>query len=668
MRSTIITVAVLLLLGFALGCGSGGGGLILDKIEGPAAVIEKESAEFTVSARGDTRIAYLWAVNPPDAGSFSAYDKVKVTFTASGVSKDLDAVISVVVVSDHFGPVVRMTDIVVKDRGPQEQLSVSEIDGPATLNENEAALYTVSASGADSFTYEWSCEPAEAGAFQYPALPATTFTPVKIVDDTNVVISVIVRPSNADPVERTKPVTVLDSIPEGWARTWGGETSTYDSAEKVCVDNTGSVLVVGNFQGSCDFDPSPDKEWNIFTAVPGMYIAKYNSEGDFEGASLLATGPDPYIGGLAVDDSGSAYVAGGFDNWIEYHQDGVPIQYDSHGDTDSFLLKTDSLGRILWLKTWGGADLAYSSAVAIDESGKPYAAGYFNSDVDFDPGPALLNRHAVGGIDAYLVKYTPSGELEWAQTWGGIADEEVYDMAIDSESNIYVAGSFESAQCDFDPGPAVRILSPFGSRDAYVARFSPDGILRSAWAWGGEGEDMAQTLDVGADGEVYAAGSFHDTADFDPGPGSELRFAAYYFGDSYLARYSPEGELVWVSTWGSGSDVNAIQLDSEGFVVMNCSFEQPVDVDPGPGIEYFPMYSPVLIKMDRNGNYQWARTWGGYSAYNYDISVDDRCAIYAAGLFVGQADLNPGPAEQIFQSPGDGYTCYLSKTPKDGNW
>ncbi len=667
MRSTIITVAVLLLLGFASGCGSGGGGLILDQIEGPAAVIEKESADFTVSARGDTRIAYLWAVNPPDAGSFSAYDKVKVTFTASGVPKDLDAVISVVIVSDHYGPLVRMTDIVVKDRGPQDQLSVSEIDGPAALNENEATLYTVSASGADSFTYIWSCEPAEAGAFQYPALPATTFTPAKVVEDINVVLSVIVRPSNADPVERTKSVTVLDSIPEGWARAWGGEQSTYDSAEKVCVDNTGSVLVVGNFQGSCDFDPSPDKEWNIFTAVPGMYIAKYNSEGDFEGASLLATGPDPYIGGLAVDDSGSAYVAGGFDNWIEYRHEGVPVQYYSHGNYDAFLLKADSQGRVLWLKTWGGADLAYSSAVAIDESGKPYAAGYFNSDVDFDPGPAVLNRHAVGGIDAYLVKYTPSGDLEWAQTWGGIADEEVYDMAIDSESNICVAGSFDSAQCDFDPGPAVHVFSPFGSRDAYVSRFNRDGVLRSAWAWGGEGDDIAQSLDVGEDGEVYVAGLFGDMADFDPGPGSELRFATPGYSDSYLAGYGPEGEFVWVSTWGPGLNVNAIRHDSEGFVVMNAYLDLPVDVDPGPGIEYFPAYSVVLIKMDGSGNYQWARTWGGYYAWCSDISFDDTCAIYAVGGFMGQADLNPGPAEQIFQTPYS-YSCYLSKTPKDGNW
>src|SRR5262245_56315095 len=110
--------------------------------------------------------------------------------------------------------------------------------------------------------------------------------------------------------------------------------------------------------------------------------------------------------------------------------------------------------------------------VAADAAGNVYVSGTFSGTIDLNPDP-LVNESftARGGSDVFVAKYGFDGELLWATTTDGQANESAADIAIDGIGNVYVGGTFTGA-VDFDPdvaGTAVKTAASGGS--AFVWKF-----------------------------------------------------------------------------------------------------------------------------------------------------------------------------------------------------
>src|SRR5688572_13618057 len=63
-----------------------------------------------------------------------------------------------------------------------------------------------------------------------------------------------------------------------WVNQIGGEGNDY--IEGFCVDSGDNVFIVGNFQDTVDFDPSPGIVNLTDEGVSGLFIAKYTENGD----------------------------------------------------------------------------------------------------------------------------------------------------------------------------------------------------------------------------------------------------------------------------------------------------------------------------------------------------------------------------------------------------
>jgi hypothetical protein len=70
-------------------------------------------------------------------------------------------------------------------------------------------------------------------------------------------------------------------------------------------------------------------------------------------------------------------------------------------------LKPD--GSFNWVNTWGGPGNSWTEAVKLNPDGMINAAGMFDQDVDFDPGPGVENRSASGGYDTFIDMLLPDG-------------------------------------------------------------------------------------------------------------------------------------------------------------------------------------------------------------------------------------------------------------------
>lgn len=71
-------------------------------------------------------------------------------------------------------------------------------------------------------------------------------------------------------------------------------------------------------------------------------------------------------------------------------------------------------------------------------------------------------------------------------------------------------------------------------------------LVLSAFSIGGPEGVSNAAVAVDSSDNLYVSGSFRGTIDLDPGPGVyEVTSAGETFGDAFLAKYGPDGALVW---------------------------------------------------------------------------------------------------------------------------
>ena len=208
--------------------------------------------------------------------------------------------------------------------------------------------------------------------------------------------------------------------------------------------------------------------------------------------------------------------------------------------------------------------------------------GDFRFTVDLYPGPGTYSATPVGENDAFVLKLDSVGNFLWAKTFGGANYDVGYQLSIDAFGNIYTIGSFEGT-ADFDPGPGTYMLTSVGNYDIFVQKLDPNGNFLWAKAFGGTLQDESYSMEV-AQGNVYITGGFSGTVDFDPGAGTYNITSKGGF-DAFLQKMDLNGNFLWAKTFGGTGDDAAITLnvDNWGNVYTTGGFSGIVDFDPGAG-------------------------------------------------------------------------------------
>ena len=92
-------------------------------------------------------------------------------------------------------------------------------------------------------------------------------------------------------------------------------------------------------------------------------------------------------------------------------------------------------------------------------------------------------------------------------------------MEVDAAGNVYTAGLF-SGTIDADPGPGMFNVTSAGGQDILVSKLDSAGHFVWAAAMGGPGSDQGRSIALDGQGNLYTAGIFQQTVDFDPGAGA----------------------------------------------------------------------------------------------------------------------------------------------------
>lgn len=282
----------------------------------------------------------------------------------------------------------------------------------------------------------------------------------------------------------------------------------------VVTDAQGSVYAVGAFTGGADFDPGP-------AIVPAIghgdstdaFICKYDSAGNFKW--VRETGgwnSNDYAMDLAPGPGGSVYLTGHFAGTVDLDMGPGVQNVTAVGSKDIFVEKLDSLGNLLWYRTYGGPLIDVPTSIAVDYSGAAYLGGIFTGTATIG-GQSLTSNNV--SQDIWLMKLDAAGNTVWVRTIGSSVNDLVMDIALDAASNVHSVGFFGGV-ADFDPGPGSAIRSAEGPRDYYILKMNANGDYRWVGTGGSHDNDMARGIAISASNRIYVTGQFADTVDLDP--------------------------------------------------------------------------------------------------------------------------------------------------------
>jgi hypothetical protein len=368
-----------------------------------------------------------------------------------------------------------------------------------------------------------------------------------------------------------------------------------------------------------------------------------------------------------------------------------------------FLFATAAVAQNLqWAKGFMGAiHNVHSGFIAVDAAGSVYTTGNFGGQIDFDPGPGVYIPPSPAQNNCFIVKLDNDGNFGWYRSVELASPaHKAYGTAIsfDDSGNVYTVGSFVGTG-DFDPDPGVYNMTSNGGNggsDVFLLKLDSAGNFVYAKQIGGTENVGVVSMTIDNDNNVYIGGSYSETADFDPGPGTHnLTDAAD--GNVYVLKLNAQGNFLWCKTFGDYTQENSapyvahddlgniysglklnkdiclmkidpsgnifftktinhtgnifanaitgICVDNTGNIYAIGTYYATTDFDPGIGtfnLNCAGFTDVFILKLDNSGNFMWAKGINGTDyEIPWDIAADSYGAVYTTGFFLQTVDFDP---------------------------
>ena len=286
---------------------------------------------------------------------------------------------------------------------------------------------------------------------------------------------------------------------------------------------------------------------------------------------------------------------------------------------------------MVWTKLIGGRYHDGVRSITTDSDGSIYATGYTNGDLD---GQRSIG-YTGNTTDAFLTKYSSYGEKLWTKVFGWEGGDYGQAITVGADGSIYVVGSTSGGS------------QSIHGTDAFLAKFSSDGVLVWQKVLGTVAYDATYALTTGLDGSIYISG---DTAgDF----GGQKNSGNY---DVFLANYSADGVENWTQLLGSnGYDYGrSLTTGLDGSIYVT-GFTSSASID---GEESNGSADAFLTKYSAGGSKAWTILLGSPSEQNgLALTTGLDGSIYVGGTTSGWLD------GQNTQGGTDGF---LTKYSADG--
>lgn len=333
---------------------------------------------------------------------------------------------------------------------------------------------------------------------------------------------------------------------------------------------------------------------------------------------------------------------------------------------------TGTAQNFAWGAKYGGTGSDVVTATFVDNAGNVYSTGYFIETCDFDPTAGNYSLTSETNYEIYVTKVSSEGNLVWAKSFGGPADDYGTAISVDGDGNVFVTGEFQDI-ADFDPSTNEALINSNGYLDVFVMKLDSNGNL--AWAKGFGGTDFEQTSGIQTDenGDIYLAGFFYAEADFNPGT-EQFNMTPVGSGDIFAMKLDATGNFLWAKQiGGTGLDLaTAMKLAANGDLYVTGNFSYTVDFNPDPAVMTNLTAAledaDYLLRLTPNGEYVNAVKVNDatFHTYSLGIDIDSQNNVLLTGYFGGIGTFPMPDQSMITLSTPDYFNSYVVKISDSG--
>lgn len=367
----------------------------------------------------------------------------------------------------------------------------------------------------------------------------------------------------------------------GYSKTFGG--ASYESARSVNSPDGGIVMAGTTSSVDGDIHGSHGNQ--------DAWIVKLNSTGDTVWTRTMGGSAYDVAADIIASTDGGYVITGATTS-----NDGDITDKRPGFDKDVWVIKLDGNGHTTWAKTFGGSgvDAGYSIISTSD-------GGYMIAGISGSNNGDIPNQNHGGG-DVLAMKLNSQGNLQWSKVYGGSDWDEAHRIVAAADGYV-IAGLTYSSNGDVT-GYHVPV---FTAGDMLIMKIDLNGNKIWAKAFGGTLDEDATALTATSNGYVVAGYTNSIDGDVKGKHGTEPLFY-----DMWALKVNDEGNIIWAKTFGGLLDDAATEMAATpdgGFILTGASSSNDGDVSGNHNKDYND--DVWIIKLDADGNKQWAKTLGG---------------------------------------------------------
>lgn len=323
-----------------------------------------------------------------------------------------------------------------------------------------------------------------------------------------------------------------------------------------------SIYIYGAFDGILPLGADTLVSKGSFDA----FVAKLDTAGNFIWARSGGSAGKEFIysKGMTLDKSGNVYITG--DMWsnqpVVFGHKTIPAT--PYGGL--FIVKYDAAGNTEWA-TCGAIDTGYLHGaspldIKADENNNVYITGEYVGNLTFNAATITSTQTITGLDDAFLVKYSPAGNVLWATTIGGNQQALGTAICCDKKNNVFITGESNG---DLTFGSIKSNGSvPRKNTELFLAKYDSSGNALWAKRAGTHGSSpiYLMSIDIISDyaGAVYWTGGRGDTMDFYSNGVIACTPIKYGGGGVFVAKYDGDGNALWAIDGGGNTSAEAMKL------------------------------------------------------------------------------------------------------------
>lgn len=250
-----------------------------------------------------------------------------------------------------------------------------------------------------------------------------------------------------------------------------------------------------------------------------------------------------------------------------------------------------------WATAAGGIGNDVGTAIATDADGNIYVTGNIS-------GSGYFGNQFVSGtvFEVFLAKYSASGNIIWAKTYGGLKNEKAFSISVTSNA-VYLCGYFEGT-ANFGN----TAITSVGGYDVFVMKTDLNGNEIWTKQAGGVNDDIAYGIATDGNENVYVCGNYKTAMNI----GNFALNTTNLFNESFLFSLDKNGDFRWAKSSKGNNNNSAFGIAwNKGNGLSVCGFlGSNFSIDSITVASQTSSYDAFVGGFDLNGNLQWLTTTG----------------------------------------------------------